>query len=37
VATPDQAWVTDIPDIRTLKGVVYLAVVIDLYPRRAVG
>lgn len=34
---PDQVWVTDITYIRTLKGFVYLAVVIDLYSRRVVG
>jgi putative transposase len=28
--------VTDITDIRTLEGCVYLAVVIDLYSRRVV-
>ena len=34
---PDKAWVTDITYIRTLEGFAYLAVVIDLYSRRAVG
>ncbi|MBH0112002.1 IS3 family transposase [Novosphingobium sp. YJ-S2-02] len=37
VAAPDRAWVTDITYIRTLEGFAYLAVVIDLYPRRVVG
>ena len=37
VIEPDQFWVTDITYIRTFKGFVYLAVVIDLYSRRVVG
>lgn len=34
---PDQAWVTDITQIRTLEGWLYLAVVIDLYSRMVIG
>lgn len=37
VAARDRAWVTDITYIRILEGSAYLAVVIDLYPRRLVG
>jgi transposase InsO family protein len=34
---PDQAWVHDITYIWTPQGWFYLAVVIDLYSRKAVG
>jgi putative transposase len=34
---PDQAWVTDITQLRTLEGWLYLAVVIDLYSRMVIG
>ncbi len=34
---PNRTWVTDITYIKTLEGFAYLAVVIDLYSRRAVG
>ncbi len=34
---PDKAWVADITYIRTHRGWLYLAVVIDLYSRRVVG
>jgi putative transposase len=34
---PDQAWVTDITHIRTHKGWLYLAVVVDLYSRMVIG
>ena len=37
VEQPNKVWVTDITYIRTLEGFFYLAVVIDLYSRRAVG
>ena len=37
VAQPDQVWVTDITDIRTHEGWLYLTVVIDLYSRAVVG
>lgn len=37
VDQPDQAWVTDITQIRTLEGWLYLAVVIDLYSRMVIG
>lgn len=37
VEASDRIWVTDITYIRTLEGFAYLAVVIDLYSRRAVG
>ena len=34
---PNKAWVTDITDVRTWPGWLYLAVVIDLYSRKVVG
>jgi putative transposase len=34
---PDQAWVADITYIRTGRGWLYLAVVLDLYSRKVVG
>jgi putative transposase len=34
---PNQTWVTDITYIRTYEGWLYLAVVLDLYPRQIVG
>jgi len=34
---PNQAWVGDITYVWTLRGFMYLAVVIDLYSRRVVG
>ena len=37
VDQPDQVWVTDITYIRTWRGFLYLAVVMDLYSRRIVG
>ena len=37
VEGPNQAWVTDITYIRTHEGWLYLAVVLDLFSRRAVG
>ncbi len=37
VEQPDQAWVTDITQIRTLQGWLYLPVVIDLFSRRVIG
>ncbi len=37
VATPNQAWVTDITYIRTHEGWLYLAVVLDLFSRQVVG
>lgn len=37
VSQPDKAWVTDIIDIRTREGWLYLAVVIDLFSRKVVG
>ena len=37
VAEPDTAWVSDITYIKTYKGFLYLAVVIDLYSRRVIG
>ncbi len=36
-AGPDQLWVTDITEHRTLEGKVYCAVVLDAYSRRVVG
>ena len=37
VNAPDQFWVTDITYIRTHEGLLYLAVVIDLFSQRVVG
>ena len=37
VAAPNQAWVTDITYIRTHEGWLYLAVVLDLFSRQAIG
>jgi putative transposase len=37
VASPNNAWVTDITYIRTWEGGLYLAVVMDLYSRKIVG
>lgn len=37
VATPDSAWVTDITYVPTDEGWLYVAVVLDLFSRRAVG
>jgi transposase InsO family protein len=34
---PDKVWVTDITYVRTWEGWLYLAVVLDLFSRRAVG
>lgn len=34
---PNRAWVTDVTAIPTAEGWVYLAVIIDLFSRRAVG
>jgi transposase InsO family protein len=36
-AAPDQAWVTDITYIPTAEGWLYLAVILDLFSRFAVG
>jgi len=36
-AAPDMVWVTDITDIKTHEGWLYLSVVIDLFSRRVVG
>jgi putative transposase len=37
IAEPDTAWVSDITYIQTYEGLLYLAVVIDLYSRRVIG
>ncbi|CAM5369997.1 hypothetical protein [Eoetvoesiella caeni] len=37
VAAPNIAWVTDIIYIRTPKGWLYLAVVVSMFVRQAVG
>jgi putative transposase len=37
VDAPNTVWVTDITDIRTWQGWLYLAVVVDLYARKVVG
>ena len=34
---PNQFWVTDITYIRTGKGWLYLAVILDLFSRRVIG
>jgi putative transposase len=34
---PNRAWVSDITYIRTQRGFVYLAIVMDLYSRRIIG
>ena len=34
---PNRKWVTDIADFWTVSGWVYLAVVLDLFSRKAVG
>ena len=36
-AAPNQGWVSDITYIRTTRGWMYLAVIIDLYSRKVVG
>ncbi|TCT00427.1 transposase InsO family protein [Paralcaligenes ureilyticus] len=37
VPRPNQSWVTDITHVRTGRGWLYLAVVLDLYSRKVVG
>jgi putative transposase len=37
VSRPDEVWVTDITQIRTYEGWLYVAVVVDLYSRAVVG
>ena len=37
VSRPDEVWVTDITQIRTDEGWLYVAVVVDLYSRAVVG
>ena len=37
VDAPDKVWVTDITDIKTHEGWLYLSVVIDLFSRRVAG
>ena len=37
VNRPDEVWVTDITQIRTYEGWLYVAVVVDLYSRAVVG
>ena len=34
---PDQIWVTDITYLKTAEGMLYLAVILDLWSRRVVG
>jgi putative transposase len=34
---PDVVWVTDITQVRTYEGWLYLAVIIDLYSRKVIG
>jgi hypothetical protein len=36
-AEPNQSWVTDITYIRTHEGLLYLAVVLDLFSRQVIG
>ena len=37
VASPNRVWATDITYVRTWEGWLYLAVVVDLFSRKAVG
>ncbi len=37
VQQPDEAWVTDITQVRTYEGWLYLAVVLDLFSRQVIG
>jgi len=37
VSYPNQVWVGDITEIKTLQGKLYLAAYVDLYSRRVVG
>ncbi len=37
VQRPDAAWVTDITQVRTYEGWLYLAVVLDLFSRQVIG
>jgi putative transposase len=37
VQHPNEAWVTDITYVRTYEGLLFLAVVIDLFSRQVVG
>lgn len=37
MAEPNKVWVTDITDIRTYEGWLFLGVVIDLFSRQVVG
>jgi putative transposase len=37
VDAPDKVWATDVTDIKTHEGWLYLSVVIDLFSRRVVG
>jgi transposase InsO family protein len=36
-SAPNEVWVTDVTAVRSHRGWVYLAVIIDLFARRAVG
>jgi putative transposase len=36
-ASPDMAWLTDITDIRTHEGWLYLAVVVDFLLKKVIG
>ena len=36
-ASPNQAWTSDITDIRTQTGWLYLAAVMDLHSRKLIG
>src|SRR5712671_2395017 len=36
-SAPDQIWVSDITDVSTLEGWLYLAVILDLFSRKVVG
>lgn len=37
VSAPNEAWATDITNLRSHEGSMYLAVVIDLYSRKVIG
>ena len=36
-AAPNQLWVADLTYVKTLQGILYLAVVLDAFSRKVVG
>jgi putative transposase len=36
-AAPNRLWVADLTYIKTLQGILYLAVVLDVFSRKVVG